>query len=72
MPKTQVQATLRRVKELFEQKSALNVGEAMSEYNNPGPIENNIFTATHNGQGAITINSIGGDIDVKNLADLDA
>ena len=72
MPKTQVQATLRRVKELFEQKSALNVGEAMSEYNNTGPIENNIFTATHNGQGAITINSIGGDIDVKNLADLDA
>lgn len=72
MPKTQVQATLRRVKELFEQKSAYNVGEAMSEYNNPGPIENNIFTATHNGQGAITINSIGGDIDVKNLADLDA
>ena len=72
MPKTQVQATLRRVKELFEQKSAYNVGEAMSEYNNPGPIENNIFTATHNGKGAITINSIGGDIDVKNLADLDA
>lgn len=72
MPKTQVQQTLRRVKELFEQKSALNVGEAMSEYNSPGPIENNIFTATHNGQGAITINAIGGDIDVKNLADLDA
>lgn len=72
MPKAQVQSTLRRVKELFEQKSALKVGESMSEYNNPGPIENNIFTATHNGQGAITINAIGGDIDVKNLADLDA
>lgn len=72
MPKTQVQATLRRVKELFEQKSAFKVGESMSEYNSPGPIENNIFTATHNGQGAITINAIGGDLEVKNLADLDA
>lgn len=72
MPKAQVQSTLRRVKELFEQKSAFKVGESMSEYNNPGPIENNIFTATHNGQGAITINAIGGDVDVKNLADLDA
>ena len=72
MPKTQVQQTLRRIKELFEQKSALNVGKSMSEYTSPGPIENNIFTATHNGQGAITVNAIGGDIDVKNLADLDA
>lgn len=72
MPKTQVQQTLRRVKELFEQRSALNVGDSMSEYTSPGPIENNIFTATHNGQGAITVNAIGGDIDVKNLADLDA
>lgn len=72
MPKAQVQQTLRRVKELFEQKSALKVGESMSEYSSPGPVENNIFTATHNGQGAITINAIGGDIDVKNLADLDA
>lgn len=71
MPKEQVQNTLRRVKDLFEQKSAFNAGASMSEYNNPGPIENNIFTATHNGQGAITVNAIGGDIDVKGLADLD-
>lgn len=71
MPKSQVQNTLRRIKELFEQKSALNTGVGMSEYNNPGPIENNIFTATHNGQGAITVDSVGGDVEVKNLADLD-
>ena len=71
MPKEQVQQTLRRVKEMMEQKSAVNVGSSMSEYNNPGPIENNIYFATHNGQGNITVDSVGGDVDVKNLADLD-
>ena len=71
MPKEQVQATLRRVKDMMEQKGAINVGNSMSEYNNPGPIENNIYFATHGGQGNITIEAVGGDVDVKNLADLD-
>ena len=71
MPKEQVQQTLRRVKEMMEQKGAFNVGNSMSEYNNPGPIENNIYFATHGGQGNITIEAVGGDVDVKNLADLD-
>jgi hypothetical protein len=71
MPKEQVQQTLRRVKDMMEQKSAINVGNAMSEYNNPGPMENNIYFATHGGQGNITIEAVGGDVDVKNLADLD-
>jgi hypothetical protein len=43
----------------------------MAEYTNPGPIENNIYFATHNGQGAITVESVGGDVDVKNISDLD-
>ena len=71
MPKEQVQATLRRVKDMLEQKSAFNVGNSMNEYNNPGPMENNIYFATHGGQGNITIEAVGGDVDVKNLADLD-
>ncbi len=71
MSKEQVQSTLRRVKEMMEQKGAINVGNSMSEYNNPGPIENNIYFATHGGQGNITIEAVGGDVDVKNLADLD-
>jgi hypothetical protein len=71
MPKEQVQVTLRRVKEMLEQKGAINVGNSMTEYNNPGPIENNIYFATHGGQGNITIEAVGGDVDVKNLADLD-
>lgn len=71
MPKEQVQQTLRRVKDMMEQKSSLNVGNGMTEYNNPGPMENNIYFATHGGQGNITVESVGGDVDVKNLADLD-
>lgn len=71
MPKEQVQSTLRRVKDMMEQKGAINVGNSMTEYNNPGPIENNIYFATHGGQGNITIEAVGGDVEVKNLADLD-
>ncbi len=71
MPKEQVQQTLRRVKELFEQKSALNTGNSFSEYNNPGAVENFIYHATHNGQGAISVESVGGDFDPKQLTDLD-
>ena len=71
MPKEQVQQTLRRVKEMMEQKSSIKVGNSMSEYNNPGPVENNIYFATHGGQGNITVEAVGGDVEVKNLADLD-
>jgi len=71
MPKEQVQQTLRRVKDMMEQKSSVNVGKSMNEYNNPGPVENNIYFATHGGQGNITVEAVGGDVEVKNLADLD-
>lgn len=71
MPKEQATQVLRRVKDLFEQKSSLNTNESFSEYNAAGPVENFIYFTTHNGQGQITVDSIGGDIDVKNLADLD-
>ncbi len=71
MPKEQVQQVLRRVKDMMEQKGAINVGNSMTEYNNPGPIENNIYFATHGGQGNITVEAVGGDVEVKNLADLD-
>lgn len=71
MPKEQVQQTLRRVKDMMEQKSSINVGNSMNEYNNPGPVENNIYFATHGGQGNITVEAVGGDVEVKNLADLD-
>ena len=71
MSKEQVQQTLRRVKELFEQKTAYQSGTSMSEYTNPGAVENFIYYATHNGQGAISVESVGGDFDPKQLTDLD-
>ena len=71
MPKEQVQQVLHRVKDMMEQKGAINVGNSMSEYNNPGPMENNIYFATHEGKGQITVEAVGGDVEVKNLADLD-
>lgn len=70
-PKEQVQQTLRRVKELFEQRSAYAEGNSFSEYTNPGAVENFIYYATHNGQGAISVESVGGDYDPKQLTDLD-
>lgn len=62
---------LQSVKQLIEQKAALNPGSSMAEYNNPGPIENNIYVPTHDGKGAITTAQIGGDYDPKQLTDLD-
>lgn len=71
MPKEQIQQTLRRVKELFEQKSSINVGGSFTEYTNPGAVENFIYYATKGGKGQITVDSVGGDFDPKQLTDLD-
>lgn len=71
MPKPNVENRLRNIKNLIEQKSAFNEGKSMSEYTNPGPIENNIYVPTRGGIGALSTQQIGGDVDVKSLADLD-
>lgn len=71
MGKEDVMSHLRDIKSMVEQKSSINTGKSMSEYTNPGPIENNIYIPTRNGKGAITPQQIGGDIDVKGLADLE-
>lgn len=70
MPKEMVGPHLQGVKALVEQKSAINAGNSMTEYTNPGPIENNIYVPTHEGVGALSTTQIGGDVDVKSLADL--
>lgn len=71
MPKENVTKVLMDVKRLIEQKTALNKNNGMQEYTNPGPIENNVYVPTHNGIGSITTSQIGGDVDVKSLADLE-
>ena len=42
MAKESVGPHLQGVKSLMEQKSAISAGEFMSEYTNPGPMENNV------------------------------
>lgn len=71
MPKESVGPHLEHIKALMEQKAAINTGNSLSEYTNPGPIENNIYMPTHNGVGAVTINQTGGDVEVSKLADID-
>lgn len=70
MPKEQVGGHLQSIKSLMEQKTAIKTGESMSEYTNPGPIENNIYIPTHGGVGAINASSVGGDFDPKQLTDV--
>ena len=71
MPKEMVGKKIMDVKQLFEQKTALNSQNSMAEYTNPGPVENNVYIPTHDGKGNITIQQVGGDVDVKGLADVD-
>lgn len=71
MPKEQVQPHLMNIKQLIEQKAALDVGKSMGEYTNPGPVVNNIYIPTRNNQGVLTTQQIGGDVKIGDLADLD-
>lgn len=71
MPKEMVGPHLQGIKQLIEQKSAINEGNSLSEYTNPGPIENNVYVPTNQGKGAITTTQVGGDVNVGDLVDLD-
>lgn len=71
MAKPQVHQLLSRIKAVFEQKTALDAGAGMAEYNNPGPVENNIYQPTRGGLGGITSSTLGGDYNVGQLTDLE-
>lgn len=71
MPKENVGPHLQGIKSLIEQKSALDTGKHMNEYTNPGPIENNVYIPKHNGVGAIDMQTVGGDVNVGQLTDLE-
>lgn len=71
MDQQQAQEVMLRVKQLFEQKRAVESGTKMSEYVNPGPMENRVYIPTRNGLGAVTTETVGGDFDPKALTDLD-
>lgn len=71
MSKNEVRAHLQGIKQLFEQKSAMSSGNGMWEYNNPGPVENSVFIPVYEGKGDITVDTVGGEYDPKNLTDLE-
>ena len=71
MPKEMVGPHLQGIKSMMEQKAAIDTGKGISEYTNPGPVENNIYVPTRDGKGAISTTQIGGDADVSKMADLD-
>lgn len=71
MPKERVQPYLHRVKSLIEQKTSISDGDRLTEYTNPGPMENNVYVPTRNGVGALNTQQIGGDINVRDIADID-
>lgn len=72
MPKPEVESLLRRIKNMIEQKMALNKENGVvSSYNSPGPIENIVYVPTKDGKGAITSNNLGGDVNIKDIVDID-
>lgn len=72
MPKPEIEALLRRTKNLIEQKMAFNTANGtIASYNSPGPMENIIYVPTHDGKGSITSNNLGGDVNIKDIVDLD-
>lgn len=71
MPKEMVGPHLQGIKSMMEQKAAIDTDNYMTEYTNPGPIENNIYVPTRDGKGTITADQIGGDVNVGSLPDIE-
>lgn len=72
MPKKEVNDYLRRIKQLIEQHISLDkTTGAYQSFNAPGPIDNVIYIPVKNGRGHISINNLGGDVNVKDIADVD-
>lgn len=72
MPKKEVNDYLRRIKQLIEQHVSMDkdTGQYKS-FNAPGPIDNVIYIPVKNGKGHIDINNLGGDVNVRDIADVD-
>lgn len=70
--KNQITNIMRRLKNLIEQKTLMNKEEGKYKSQaNPGPIENIIYMPTRNGKGAVSASTIGGDVDIKSIIDVD-
>lgn len=71
MQDNDVQNYMNLIKGMVEQKTSLKMNERMTEYTNPGPVENTIYLpVTANGTGQVTLNTVGTDFDPKQLTDI--
>lgn len=72
MSKTNIEVTLRKIKNLIESKLTINTQDGtFKSYADPGPIENFLYIPVKEGIGDITIDSVGGDVNVRDIADID-
>lgn len=72
MPKPDVRQLTRRVKNSLESKlSITKTTGSIKSYTQPGGLDNILVNPTRNGKGSITVNNVGGDVDIKSLLDLD-
>ena len=69
--KNETKPILQSVKQMIEQKAAIDPNGGLNEYNSPGPVVNNIYIPTKDGKGAITTSELGSDYDPKQLTDID-
>lgn len=72
MPKSEVTNLLHRFKNNLEQKMSIDKRTGLSKsFNSPGPMDNIVYTVTKDGKGAINVQNLGGDVNVKDIMDLD-
>ena len=72
MPKKEINNYLRRIKSLVEQHTAMDKTEGhYRSFNSPGPIDNVIYIPVKNGKGSVSVNTLGGDVNVRDIADID-
>lgn len=72
MPQNQVEQLLHRVKRLVEQKNFMDKDAGtFSSSASPAPIDNVLYIPTRDGKGTISMSNLGGDVDVKSIADMD-
>lgn len=72
MPKNQVKEKLRQIKVMIEQHSYMDKEQGtFANQASPGPMDNIVYVPVRDGKGAISMTSLGGDVDPKSLADLE-
>jgi hypothetical protein len=72
MSKSNVDVTMRKVKNLIESKTTLNsLDNTYKPYTDPGPVENFLYIPVKNGQGHITVDVVGGDVNLRDIADVE-